>query len=56
MKIVIDVDKLLHEGRITGEEHTRLRTLAVEETGSLALNVLIGFGVIAKEAYSVSLS
>jgi hypothetical protein len=29
MKIVIDVDKLLQEGRITSEEYTRLKSLAI---------------------------
>lgn len=47
MKIVIDVDKLLKEGRISTEEYERLNALAVQETGSLAFNILIGFGVIA---------
>ena len=47
MKIVIDVDKLLEEGRITTEEYERLNALAVQETGSLAFNILIDFGVIA---------
>jgi hypothetical protein len=47
MKIVIDVDRLLAEGRITGEEYVRLKALSVEETGSLGFNILIGFGVIA---------
>ncbi|WP_036481444.1 hypothetical protein [Myxosarcina sp. GI1] len=47
MKIVLDIDKLLLEGRITREEYERLKKFASEETGSLALNILIGFGVIA---------
>lgn len=47
MKIVIDVDNLLEEGRITNEEYERLNSLAVQETGALAFNILIGFGVIA---------
>jgi iron complex transport system permease protein len=47
MKIVIDVDKLLHEGRINREEYDRLKSLARHETGSLAFNILIAFGVVA---------
>jgi iron complex transport system permease protein len=47
VKIVIDVDKLRHEGRITDEEYHRLKSLAAQDTGSLAFNILIGFGVIA---------
>jgi iron complex transport system permease protein len=55
MKIVIDVDKLLQEGRITGEEYARLKALAVQETGSLAFNLLIGFGVIATAGGALAL-
>ncbi len=47
MKIVIDVDKLLHEGRIDREEYERLKSLAARDTGSLAFNILIAFGVVA---------
>lgn len=47
MKIVLDLDKLLSEGRITREEYERLQRFASEETSSLGLNILIGFGVIA---------
>ncbi len=47
VKIVIDVDRLVAEGRITRDEADRLTALSVEETGSLGFNILIGFGVIA---------
>jgi iron complex transport system permease protein len=55
MKIVIDVDKLLAEGRITSEEYVRLKALSVEETGSLGFNILIGFGVIATAGGALAL-
>lgn len=55
MKIVIDVDRLLAEGGITAEEYKRLNALAVHETGSLAFNILIGFGVIATAGGAVAL-
>lgn len=55
MKIVIDVDKLLQEGRVTDQEYRRLKSLAVEETGSLAFNILIGFGVVATAAGALAL-
>jgi hypothetical protein len=55
MKIVIDVDKLLEEDRITTEEYERLNVLAVQETGSLAFNILIGFGVIATAGGALAL-
>jgi iron complex transport system permease protein len=47
MKIVLDVDRLLHDGRINREEYDRLKSLAAHDTGSLAFNILVGFGVIA---------
>jgi iron complex transport system permease protein len=47
MKIVIDVDKLLKQGRITKEEYTRLRELSREATRRTAFNILVAFGVLA---------
>jgi iron complex transport system permease protein len=47
MKITIDVDRLLAEGHIDQDEYIRLKSFATEDTGSLAFNILIGFGVIA---------
>ncbi len=55
MKIVLDVDKLLQERRITGEEYARLKALALGETGPLAFNILIGFGVIATAGGALAL-
>ncbi|MDN3519406.1 hypothetical protein QWY84_17505 [Aquisalimonas lutea] len=55
MKIVIDVDRLLDEGRITTEEHARLKSWAVEDTGSLAFNILTGFGVVATAGGALAL-
>ena len=47
MKITIDIDKLLEEGRINQDEYNRLKSFDTEDTGSLAFNILISFGVIA---------
>lgn len=55
MKIVLDIDRLLEEGRITREEYARLSTLAVQETESLAFNNLLGFGVIATAGGALAL-
>ena len=55
MKITLDLTKLLHEGKITQAEHDRLGMLAAEGTGSLAINILVGFGVIAVAGASVAL-
>jgi len=55
MKVTLDLGKLLAEGKITKEEHDRLIKLAAAGTGSLAFNVLIGFGTIAVAAGAVAL-
>jgi iron complex transport system permease protein len=55
MKVTLDLTKLLEEGRITREEHDRLRRLGAAGTGSLAFNILLGFGVVAVSAGLVAL-
>jgi hypothetical protein len=50
MKVALDLDKLRSQGRITPLEYDRLQSFAKEETGSLGLNILIAFGVIATAA------
>lgn len=47
MKITLDIAKLVEDGRLTPEEAARLKGLAAESTGSLAMNMLVGFGVVA---------
>jgi iron complex transport system permease protein len=47
MKVTLDLAKLVEQGRLTQAEAERLKGLAAEGTGSLALNILIGFGVVA---------
>lgn len=47
MKITLDIDKLLQEGKIDRSDYETLKGFALEETASLALNVLLGFGVVA---------
>ncbi len=47
MKIVLDLDQLLEDGKITPEEHQRFTQFAARDTGSLAFNLLTGFSVIA---------
>jgi hypothetical protein len=55
MKVVLDLTKLLEEGKITREEHDRLSQLGAAGAGSLAFNVLLGFGVIAVSGGAVAL-
>lgn len=47
MKVVLDLSQLLEDGEITQAEADKLKRLSVKSTGSLAFNILIGFGVIA---------
>ncbi len=55
MKITLDLSKLVEEGKLTLEEAERLKALAARDTGSLAINVLVGFGVVAVGAGAVAL-
>jgi hypothetical protein len=55
MKITLDISKLLEQGRLTPAEAERLKALATDETGSLGINILIGFGVVAVAAGAVAL-
>jgi iron complex transport system permease protein len=55
MKITLDLSRLLEEGKLTPEEADRLRALAARDTGSLAINTLIGFGIVAVSAGAVAL-
>ncbi len=55
MKVVLDLTKLLEEGKITREEHDRLGRLGAAGTGSLAFNILLGFGIVAVSGGAVAL-
>jgi hypothetical protein len=50
MKITLDLSKLLEEGKLSPAEAERLRALAAQDTGSIAINILVGFGVVAVSA------
>ena len=47
MKVTLDLTALLAEGKITQAEYDRFSQYAAVGTGSLAFNILIGFGVVA---------
>ncbi|MGB3038550.1 MAG: hypothetical protein WBB72_14390, partial [Methyloceanibacter sp.] len=55
MKITLDISKLVEEGKLTREAADKLTALAAHDTGSLGVNILIGFGVIAIAAGAVAL-
>jgi len=55
MKITLDISKLVEDGKLTPEEARRLTALASHETGSLGINILIGFGVVSIAAGAVAM-
>lgn len=55
MKIVLDLSRLLEQGKLTPEEAERLRGLAAADTGAFAMSLLVGLGVIAVSAGAVAL-
>lgn len=50
MKITLDLSRLVEEGKLTAAEAERLKGLAKHDTGSLGINILIGFGVVSVAA------
>jgi iron complex transport system permease protein len=55
MKITLDLNRLLSEGKITQDEYDKLLGLASRSTSHLAFNILIGFGVIAVSGAALAL-
>src|SRR3954463_5060510 len=55
MKVTVDIDKLLRETRISPAEYAKLKGSAAADTGSLGLNILLGFGVIATAGGTLAL-
>lgn len=47
MKVTLDLTDLVQKGQITKEEGDRLARLGQQDTGSLGVNILMGFGAIA---------
>ena len=55
MKVTLDLSQLLQEGKISPAEAERLRVLAAGDTSALAINILVGFGVVAVSAGALAL-
>jgi hypothetical protein len=55
MKITLDISRLVEEGKLTSEEADKLTALAAHDTGSLGINILIGFAVVAIAAGAVAM-
>jgi hypothetical protein len=56
MKVLLDLDDLLGKGKITPAQHVEFSGFAQKATGSLAFNILIGFGVISVSCGAVALA
>jgi hypothetical protein len=54
MKVTLDLTRLLAEGKISQAEFDKLGALEAQETGSLAFNILVGFGVAAVSVGAVA--
>jgi iron complex transport system permease protein len=50
MRIVLDLTRLVREGRLTPEQAAELQSLASRDLGILAINILASFGAIAVAA------
>jgi len=55
MKVTLDLSKLLEEGKLSPAEVERLRALAAHDTSAFAINILVGFGVVAVSTGAVAL-
>jgi iron complex transport system permease protein len=55
IKIVLDITRLVEEGKLSAHEAERLQALAKRDTGSLAINVLMAFGAVAVAAGIIAL-
>jgi iron complex transport system permease protein len=56
IRIVLDITRLVREGKLSEDEADRLRALASRDTGTLAINILMLFGAIAVAAGILALN
>ena len=56
IKIVLDVTRLVQEGRLTRDEAERLKALASRDTSNLAITALMVFGAAAVSAGILALN
>ena len=47
MKVLLDLTRLVREGKLSAGQAAELQALASRDTGSLAINILMSFGAIA---------
>jgi iron complex transport system permease protein len=56
IKIVLDITRLVQEGKLTRDEAERLKSLASHDTSTLAINALMVFGAAAVSAGILALN
>ena len=56
MKIVLNIKELLEQGQIDQTEYDKLLLLSKRETTSLALNLLLGLGIVATSIGAIALA
>src|SRR5262249_39097783 len=56
IKIVLDVTRLVREGKLTAEQAEQLTALATRDLGVVAINILMSFGAIAVAAGILALN
>jgi hypothetical protein len=56
IKIVLDITRLVREGKLAPEEAERLKSLAARDTGALAINAMMSFGAVAVAAGILALN
>jgi len=56
IKIVLDVTRLVREGKLTREQAEQLTSLATRDLGVVAINILMSFGAIAVAAGILALN
>lgn len=56
IRVVLDITRLVREGKLSEDEAARLRVLASRDTGTLAINILMSFGAIAVSAGILALN
>lgn len=56
IRIVLDVSRLVREGKLTHDEAERLKSLASRDTTTLAINILMSFGATAVSAGILALN
>jgi len=55
IKIVLDITRLVEQGKLTAQEAGRLQALARRDTGSLAINEMMSFGAVPVAAGIIAL-